>query len=118
RHELSVRLALGASRWRLVRQLFTESVVLSAAGAAFGLLLASWSSRALVRQLSTPAITVFLDLSIDGHVLAFTLGIAALATVFFGTAPAFRISGVAPMNALKAQGRPNGGQTRPATTDW
>ena len=61
RHELSLRLALGASRATLVRQLFTESAVLYSVGAAFGLALAAVSSRVLVRLLSTPDNTVFLD---------------------------------------------------------
>ena len=118
RHELSLRLALGASRWRLVRQLLTESLVLSTTGALFGMAIAAWSSRVLVRQISTSANTVFLDLSIDWHVLAFTAGIAALTTMCFGTAPAFHTSGVAPMDALKEHGRATVGPTCGATTDW
>jgi putative ABC transport system permease protein len=118
RHELSVRLALGASRWRLVRQFFTESLVLSGTGAAFGLFLAARSSRVLVRQLSTPGNRVFLDLSIDGRILAFTVAIAAVTTLFFGTAPAFRASGVAPMDALKEQGRNMAGQARGGLAGW
>ncbi|MBI3491974.1 MAG: ABC transporter permease, partial [Acidobacteria bacterium] len=105
RHELSVRLALGASRGRLVRQLFAESVVLSAAGAALGLVVAQWSSGLLVRQLSTAANTVFLNLSIDWHVLVFTIGVTVATALLFGTAPAFRAAAVAPMDALKEQGR-------------
>jgi putative ABC transport system permease protein len=118
RHELSVRLALGASRWQLVRQLFTESVVLAGAGAALGLLLAAWSSRVLVRQLSTPMNTVFLDLPIDARMLAFTIGTAAMTALLFGTAPAFRASGVAPMDALNEHGRATAGQARGGLASW
>jgi predicted permease len=100
-HELSLRVALGASRWRIARQLVAESAVLSGAGAALGLAIAAWTSRLLVSQLSTSASAVFLDLSIDGRVLAFTAGVAALTTIFFGTAPAVRASGAAPIDALK-----------------
>ena len=58
RHELSVRLALGASRWRLARQMLAESAVLSACGAILGLVFAAWASRALVAQLSTDVMPV------------------------------------------------------------
>src|SRR5262249_60625989 len=75
RHELSVRLALGASRWRLARQLLVESALLCAAGAAAGIVLAAWTGQILVAQISTRANPVFLDLSIDGRVLAFTLAV-------------------------------------------
>jgi putative ABC transport system permease protein len=114
RHELSMRLALGASRWRLVRQLLTESAVLAGTGAAFGLLIASWGSRLLVRQLSTQTNTVFLDLSIDWRVLAFAIGVTVGTALLFGTIPALRASGVAPMNALKAHGRGTAGDARVA----
>src|SRR5207249_631914 len=71
RHELSVRLALGAPRWRLARQLLVESLLLAGVGAAAGLAFASWSSRTLVARLSTSDFPVFLDLSLDWRVLAF-----------------------------------------------
>jgi predicted permease len=118
RHELSVRLALGASRWQLVRQLLAESVVLYTAGAAVGLALARWSSRLLVRQLSTPANTVFLDLSLDGRVLAFTVMVTVIVTLAFGTAPAFRASGIAPIEALKQHGRTLASGARAALAGW
>jgi predicted permease len=104
-HELSLRVALGASRWDLVRQLLAESLLLSAAGAAGGLYLAAWSGRSLVSQLSTSVNTVVLDLPIDGRIITFTIGLAAFTTLIFGTAPAFRASGAAPMDALKDHSR-------------
>jgi putative ABC transport system permease protein len=105
RHELSVRRALGASRWRVVRQLLTESALLAGAGAAVGIVIASWGSRMLVAQLSTQARTVFLDLSPDVHVLVFTIAVTSATAVLFGVAPALHASSVAPMGALKEQTR-------------
>jgi putative ABC transport system permease protein len=111
RHEWSVRLALGASRWRLVRLMLTESLLLSAIGAGFGFLIARWGSDLLVQQLSFQGSTVFLDLSIDWRVLAFTTGTTVLTALLFGVAPAFRAAGVSPMEAIKEQGRGAGGDT-------
>jgi putative ABC transport system permease protein len=105
RHELSVRLALGASRLRLVRQLLAESVMLSAAGAVLGLAFAGWGSRILVGQLATANDTVFLDLALDWRVLGFTMAVAAVTATLFGLAPAVGVSGVAPNEALKEKGR-------------
>ncbi|MEW5981294.1 MAG: ABC transporter permease [Acidobacteriota bacterium] len=105
RHELSVRLALGASGWRLARQMLTESVVLAAIGAGLGLLFARWGSALLVRQLSTTASTVFLDLSLDWPVLGFTAAVAVFTAVLFGTVPALRASRVEPNDALKDHAR-------------
>ena len=112
RHELSIRLALGASRWRVARQLLTESLMLAVAGAVAGLLLASWGSRLLVRQLSTATNTVYLDLSLDWRVVSFTLVVAVLTAVFFGTAPALRAAGVQPNDGLKEHGRAIAGEPR------
>ncbi|HEY7058631.1 MAG TPA: ABC transporter permease, partial [Vicinamibacterales bacterium] len=109
RRELGVRLALGASRFRLVRQLLTESVVLAGTGAVLGLLLASWTARLLVRQLSTTvrspgaaAMTgpVFVDVPIDGRVLVFTMALTVITVIVFGVVPALRTSRVAPLDAL------------------
>ncbi|TMB54068.1 MAG: FtsX-like permease family protein, partial [Chloroflexi bacterium] len=115
RHEFSVRLALGASRWRLARQVLAESVVLAASGMTLGLLLAWWGSRALVRELArqtdTQGTTVFLDLSLNGQVLAFTIGAAVATVILFGIAPALRASGATPMDSIK-EGRGTIGDTR------
>jgi putative ABC transport system permease protein len=105
RHELSVRVALGASRMRIARQLLAESLLLSTTGALTGLLFAQWGSRLLVQQLSTSTNNVFLDLSLDWRVLGFTAAVAAVTAVLFGTVPALRGMRVQPNDALKAQGR-------------
>jgi putative ABC transport system permease protein len=103
--ELGVRIALGASRLRLARQLFAESLTLSMAGAALGVGIAAYSSRFLVQQLSTPANQVFLDVSIDAPVLAFTIAVTAVTALLFGTAPAFLTTRIVPMDAIREQGR-------------
>jgi putative ABC transport system permease protein len=105
RHELSVRVALGASRWRLVRQLLTESVLLSTTGAIIGFALAPSASRLLVALLSTSSAPIVLDLGVDWRVLAFTVATTVTTVILFGVAPAFRASGVAPIDALNAHGR-------------
>jgi predicted permease len=105
RRELSLRVALGASRWSLVRQLLAEALILAASSTGGGWLIASWASRMLVHHLSTPGNTVALDLSIDSHVLLFTIGVAVATVVLFGVAPALKTSGVAPMDALREHGR-------------
>jgi predicted permease len=105
RHELSLRIALGASRWRVVRQLCSESVLIAVGGAAAGALLASWAGRLLVSQMSSDAHPLVLDLSMDRHVLLFTVGVAAMTTLLFGVAPALRASGVAPLEAMKSHGQ-------------
>lgn len=112
RRELSVRLALGASRWRLARLLLTESLLVAAAGAAVGLLFATWSSALLVRQLATWRGAVFLDLALDWRVLAFTAGLACAAAVVAGVAPVLGVKSVAPGEALKDGGRGVAGDRR------
>ena len=101
RQELSVRLALGASTWRLARQLLTESVLLSVGGIVFAI----WGSRALIAELSNPASPVFLDVSIDARVLMFTAVVTIATTVVSGTAPAWRAARMAAVNAIRPYGR-------------
>jgi putative ABC transport system permease protein len=105
RHELSVRLALGAPRARLVRQLLIESLVFAALGAIGGFMIAGWGSQALVAQLSTAADRIMLDLTVDWRTLAFTASVSVAAVGIFGAVPAFRATRVAAMEVLKAQGR-------------
>ncbi|HEV2983146.1 MAG TPA: ADOP family duplicated permease [Vicinamibacterales bacterium] len=105
RHELSVRIALGASGWQLARQLLTESVVLAAIGAIAGVAFGAWASRAIVLRLSTSAAPVVLDPSLDWRVLTFTAVMAGATAVLFGAAPAHRAARVSPIEALKEQGR-------------
>jgi len=102
RHELSVRLALGATRWRLARQLLLESAVIAVAGAILGLAFARWSGALLVRQISS---ATFLDLTFDWRVLAFTAGVAAATAILFGVAPSLGMVSVAPNDALKTRNR-------------
>jgi predicted permease len=90
--EVSVRLALGASRSRLVRQFLTESVLLAICGGAAGLLFARWGTIALVTRVANGAGYVPLGVSPDLRVLGFTLGVCLLTGILFGLAPALRAS--------------------------
>jgi predicted permease len=105
RRELSLRLALGASRMRLARQLLAESLLLAGAGASLGLLLADWTAALLVSQLQTFDDPLFLDLSLNWRVLAFTGGAAIITALGFGLAPAGSVARVAPLDALREHGR-------------
>ncbi|HVG29687.1 MAG TPA: ABC transporter permease [Pyrinomonadaceae bacterium] len=101
RKEMAIRLALGASRPRIVRQLLTESIVLSLAGGAFGLLIATWVN-ALVSAIKLPTdIALVFDLRIDWRVLAFTLGVSLATGVVFSLLPALRSSNPDVVPALK-----------------
>src|SRR5262245_60298873 len=103
--EIAVRLALGASRWRVVRQLLTESMLLSLSGAALGILFASWGSRSLVQLLSPPGRPVALPLTLNPVVLGFTIGVAVATGVIFGLAPAWRAGRIDAHAAMRSGGR-------------
>ena len=105
RREMAVRLSLGAGRGRLIRQLLVESIMLSTIGAAAGLLIATWGSRAIVGLLSTRTQVVEVDLALDWRVFAFTTAVGVLTGLLFGVAPAFRGSALTPADALRDHAR-------------
>ena len=103
--EVAVRLALGASRGRLVRQLLSESALLAVVGAVCGGFLAAALSRFLIAFISTPDNPVFLDMPTDWRVLGFAAGLAVLTTLLFGLAPALSARNVPLGAVLKTGGR-------------
>jgi macrolide transport system ATP-binding/permease protein len=111
RREVALRLALGGSRWRLVRQLLTEGLVLSAAGAAAGVLVAGWATGALSAFQPPLPIPVALDFPLDGRIIAFVV-LAACATVLLSSlAPALRATRVDGATALRGEiGAPGAGR--------
>jgi predicted permease len=112
RREIALRLAIGATRGRLIRQLLVESLVLSGLGGALGIAFAWWGSQVLVRFLSTGRSLIRLDLAPDWRVLAFTAGVSAATGILFGIAPAMRAAGFDLTPALKEGGRSASPQQR------
>ena len=107
RKEIGVRAALGASRGRLMRQLLTESVLLSLAGGAAGLLVGVWLTDLLV-AISPPDTPRFDEIRPDARVFAFTLGVTLVTGLLFGLAPALQASRADLTEALKEGGRAGG----------
>ncbi len=103
--EMAMRMAVGAGRGRLVRQLLVESLLLAAIGAALGALLARSLSQVLVTSMSTEQAPLFVALHTDWRVLGFTSVLAICTCVLFGLAPALRATSVSPGLALKECGR-------------
>ena len=110
--EMAARLALGASRARLVRQLLIESALLSLTGAALGLALAWLAGRFLINLLATGPADVVFDLTPNAHVLGFTVAAALATGIAFGTAPALQAAAAEPSGALKADARMTGSPSR------
>ena len=103
--EVAIRLALGASRGRLLRQFLTESGLLALLGAAAGIGVAGILSRLLVSSLSQESSTGNVPIATDWKVLLFAIGIGALTLVVFGAAPALRVTGARGEGAIKVAGR-------------
>jgi putative ABC transport system permease protein len=98
--EVSVRLALGAPRRRIVRQMLSESLLLAVAGSAVGLVLARWLSAFLVRFLSSGPSQLFLDLAFNWRVFVFTAMVASIACLLFGLTPALRVTAYTPATTM------------------
>ncbi|MGA7409861.1 MAG: ABC transporter permease [Bryobacteraceae bacterium] len=106
--EFAIRTALGAERERIVRQLLTESVLLSLGGAAAGLLLARWGTS-LVLAAAPGSLPRAAEIGIDPYVLLFTLVVSVVTGILFGLAPAFHSATVNPQESLKDGTRGAGG---------
>ena len=103
--EIAIRLGLGASRTRVMRQLLTESVVLAISGAAGGLAVSQLLSRALVSLVDADTSSVFLAVGLDWHVLGFTAALAALTCLLFGLVPAIRATRTSTAAVMNTTGR-------------
>jgi putative ABC transport system permease protein len=103
--ELGIRTALGASSWRLIRQLLTESVTLSAMGASLGLVATFWTSHFLVNTMWFGYVSLALNVTPDFRVLGFTATVTVLTGVLFGLAPAWRATRTNPASALQQNQR-------------
>ena len=105
KHEFGIRIALGASRWSLVRQMLTESLLLSLVGAGLGFVVAHWASRFLANIMWTGVTALGLDASPDLRVLAFTALVSVLTGVAFGLSPARGIFQTDPASSLRQRSR-------------
>jgi predicted permease len=103
RRETAVCLAIGAGRWRLVRQRMAEALLLAGLGGVLGLLLAAWGTSMLKAMISG-ALPISLDISPDRRVLAFAMAVSCATAVVFGLLPALRATAIDPLAALKSAG--------------
>jgi putative ABC transport system permease protein len=114
-YEFSLRVALGASRFRVLSELLVESFALAALSALGGIVLAHWAGRALVNQIAIQDGPVVLDLQLDWRVVGFAVVITVATALLFGVAPAMRALQVEPMDALNGRGRTNSARTNRQT---
>jgi predicted permease len=106
--EFAIRTALGATRARMIRQVFTECVLLALGGGILGLLLAAWGTRSAIKLLPD-ALPRAEDINVDARVLLFTIGASLVAGILFGLIPALKISGTEIHETLKEGGRGGSG---------
>jgi putative ABC transport system permease protein len=111
RKEIAIRTAVGAARSRIVRQLLTESLLLSLLGGLAGVLVASWGVDLLV-SLQPGSVPRLEEIGVDGTVFGFTLGLSMLSSVLFGLAPALQASRAEVSETLKEGGKTGAGQMR------
>jgi predicted permease len=110
--EIAVRLAIGASRWRLARQMLTETALLFAVGCTLGVLLSVWLRGLLMSIVPTLPVPIGIDMPIDVRVLAFAMLLSLAAAVLSGLAPALQASRPDLVPALKTDGAQSGGRLR------
>src|SRR3984957_12186129 len=109
RRELAIRMSLGATRWRLVRQLLVESLVLAFAGGAIAMLITFWTAGSMMRFMPPMDFPFLLKVRADRVVLMATAVISLLTGLIFGILPALRASGQAPVEVLKEEGGSSSG---------
>ncbi|HZS07511.1 MAG TPA: ABC transporter permease [Blastocatellia bacterium] len=102
--EIATRMALGAGRWRVVRQLLTESILLASLGGAAGLLFAVWTTEGLLKVVASGTTPLLLEASPDARILGFTAAVCLTAGILFGLLPALRATRVPLVAALRGAG--------------
>jgi putative ABC transport system permease protein len=107
--EISIRTALGAGRWRVIRQLLAESLLLSAMGGAIALFIAQWGIRAFDAAVIPTGKPAWIDFSMDYRAFAYLAGVSILTAILFGLVPALRLSRLDVNSALKDGGRAGAG---------